>query len=408
MTSYPQIHIALPVLNEFENLPALFNALSEQSEHRFHLWVCVNNYENLRNSESAFPVVENNEKSLQWLKQQDGMAITVIDKASKGNGWVDGKGGVGWARKTIMDAITAVAHDKDLIVSMDADTYYPKDYLAEIKATFLAYPNALGLTVPYYHQLADDSTDRLILRYEIYMRHFLLQLIRIGNPYAFTAIGSAMAFPAWAYRKVGGLTPVVSGEDFYFIQKLRKSGVVLPWCNTLAYPSPRFSDRVIFGTGPALIKGNQEDWSSYPVYHPEAFDQVKKTFSLFPDLYDSDVATPLDDFFLQRFKDKYWYYPLRKNYRSQDQFVKACINKVDGLRILQFLREKQPDFQLTDEAVLSETYAHQWPDLFDFGQNEQEQKWNLGKSSVEELNALRNALFNEENRLRMQQLLNCL
>jgi hypothetical protein len=81
---------------------------------------------------------------------------------------------------------------------------------------------------------------------------------------------------------------------------------------------------------------------------------------------------------------------------------------VDGLRILQFLREKQPDFQLTDEAVLSETYACQWPDIFDFGRNEQEQKWDLGKSPVKELNALRNALFNEEKRLRMLQLLNCL
>ena len=115
----------------------------------------------------------------------------------------------------------------------------------------------LGLAIPYYHKLIGNPVnDRLILRYEIYMRHYLLNMLEIGNPYAFTAIGSAMAAKVSAYRKVGGLAPVKSGEDFYFIQKLKKNGKVGNWCETTAFPSSRFSNRVIFGTGRALIKGN--------------------------------------------------------------------------------------------------------------------------------------------------------
>jgi hypothetical protein len=83
--------------------------------------------------------------------------------------------------------------------------------------------NLLGIAIPYFHPLTGNNVnDRLILRYEIYMRHYLNNMLEIGNPYAFTAIGSAMAAKVSAYRKVGGLTPVKSGEDFYFIQKLKK------------------------------------------------------------------------------------------------------------------------------------------------------------------------------------------
>ncbi len=89
--------------------------------------------------------------------------------------------------------------------------------------TFKHHPDAVALSVPYYHNLTgDEEKDRAILRYEIYMRYYAINLWRIGSPYNFTAVGSAMALPVWAYRAIGGITPHKSGEDFYFIQKLRK------------------------------------------------------------------------------------------------------------------------------------------------------------------------------------------
>ncbi len=356
----PKLHLSLPVLNEYHNLPALFECLKAQKEQDFVLWVCVNHYEHWRSLPEKQKEVADNEKSLSFLKTITDFDIRIIDRASEGKGWPKKKGGVGMARKTIMDAVAQEAKDDDLIVSIDADTYYPEDYLEKIKQTFENNRDAYGLAVPYYHPLTgNEESDRLILRYEIYMRNYALNMLRIDNPYAFSALGSAMAFPVWAYKKVGGLTPVVSGEDFYFLQKLVKNGRVMRWTDTLAKPSARLSDRVIFGTGPALIKGAGGDWDSYPVYHPDSFEKIKKTFDLFPLLFEKDVPTPMDDFLKEQFKEENIWQPLRKNYKDRKNFIRACVNKVDGLRILQFLRKEQESVNASDAEIL-ETFLMQY------------------------------------------------
>ena len=43
-----------------------------------------------------------------------------------------------------------------------------------------------------------------------------------------------------------------AGEDFYFLQKLFDAGHFSECNTTRVIPSPRPSDRVIFGTGPAI------------------------------------------------------------------------------------------------------------------------------------------------------------
>lgn len=335
----PKIYIALPVLNEFENLPALIKCLREQSTTTFELIACVNQYESWWGIDDKKSQCLDNQSSLQYLNDQNDLRITVIDKSSKGKGWHDKRGGVGWARKVLMDNINQSASTNDLIISIDADTYYPPNYLASIEGDFIDHPETAGLCVPYYHQLNGSKTDALILRYEIYMRNYMLNMLRINNPYAFTALGSAMVAPVWAYRKIGGITPVKSGEDFYFLQKLAKNGKLSIWTDTIAYPSSRFSDRVLFGTGPALIKGNSGNWDSYPVYDANMFDLVKETFDKFPDLFKKDVPTPMDEFLQNQFKNDDIWTPLRDNFKDQNNFTKACIRKVDGLRILQFLKQ---------------------------------------------------------------------
>ena len=44
------------------------------------------------------------------------------------------------------------------------------------------------------------------------------------------------------------------GEDFYFLQAAAKTGRVVTGDRVLVHPSPRPSDRVPFGTGPAVRK----------------------------------------------------------------------------------------------------------------------------------------------------------
>ena len=336
----PHLHIALPVLNESLQLPGFLQSLENQQYDDFELVVCVNQYDDWWHDAAKRKICEDNQKSLFLLQQEQKFPVKVIDRSSPGRGWLAKKGGVGHARKTIMDAISSDAGDGDIIISMDADTAYPDNYLSVVDLCFRENPTFLGLALPYFHKLTgNEENDRLMLRYEIYMRYFALNMIRINNPYRFSALGSAMAFPVWAYRKVGGLTPVKSGEDFYFLQKLVKNGSIGYTAPTTAFPSPRFSDRVNFGTGPALIKGRTGDWDSYPFFPSGLFDKVGETFRLFPWLFERNLPTPMDSFLKETFKTEQLWEPIRNNYKDSRNFVRACTNKIDGLRILQFLKK---------------------------------------------------------------------
>lgn len=395
-----KIHIALPVLNESNNLPAFIDCLKTQSVKDFRLVACINQYEAWWDDAEKATQCRDNQKSIEFLQSISGMDIQIIDRSSKGKGWPRKKGGVGHARKTAMDLIAETAADNDLIVSVDADTFYPPDYLASLQKSFHEQPKMVGMAVPYYHKLDGNETDRLILRYEIYMRYYALNMLRINNPYAFTALGSALAFPVWAYKKVGGLTPVLSGEDFYFLQKLVKNGGIGVWTDTTAYPSPRFSDRVLFGTGPALIKGNSGNWDSYPIYHYQLFDGVEKTFRLFPSLFEKDIPTPMDGFLKKQFNTEHLWQPLRKNYKDIDNFVKACMNKVDGLRILQYLRQEQRKIKCNNEDLLISFLSKQLEHRLEKDIRAQLAELSFEGSPILLLNQIRDLLFAEETKVR--------
>ncbi len=209
-----------------------------------------------------------------------------------------------------------------------------------------------------------------------------------------------MVFPVWAYKKVGGLTPVLSGEDFYFLQKLVKNGKLGLWTETTAFPSSRFSDRVLFGTGPALIKGKTGNWDSYPIYGFHLFDKVEETFHLFPYLYQEDLKTPMDDFLKKQFNTDYIWQPLRKNYKDIGNFVKACVNKVDGLRILQYLRQEQSGVNNSNEEVLVHFLAKYLSNRMENNSLEQFGNSSFDHSSIGQLNKMRDLLFEEEMSLR--------
>jgi hypothetical protein len=227
------------------------------------------------------------------------------------------------------------------------------------------------------------------------MRNYALNLWRIANPYRYTALGSAMALPIRAYRAIGGMTPKKSGEDFYFLQKLVKYGKLLTWNEEKVYPAARFSDRVFFGTGPAMIKGDRGDWDSYPVYHHSLFDRVKQTYDAFPELYGEDIATPLGNFLENILRQENIWQSLRANAGSEKGFVKACAEKIDGLRILQFLKHSQDELALNDEKCLLMNlfvFQPQLPEDFDF----LHEGFTFEGLSVEQLNRIRDALLRME------------
>jgi len=373
----------------------LINAIMEQTIRHFRLVVCVNQPDSWWNEPVHLNICEENQSTIHYLESLDDKRIEIIDRSSPGKGWPPKGHGIGVARKLLMDHISKLANENDIIISMDADTVFNKEYFESVAENFRLNPAASAIAIPYYHRLTyNTELDRAMLRYEIYMRAFAINMWRIRSPYCFSALGSAIALPVWAYRAVGGMTPKLSGEDFYFLQKIVKTGRLLHFNGEIVFPAARLSDRVFFGTGPALIKGIEGDWSSYPVYNHRLFDKIAETYKLFGPLFKKDIETPLDDFLIRRFHLLPWQ-ALRLNFKSQAHYIRACHEKIDGLRILQFLKESQAPDERVSEASLSELlllYKNQYPELI----SQLNTNVDFQLSSITELDRVRDVLFEIE------------
>jgi len=399
MAEIPMMHIAIPAMNERELLPKTLECIFKQTFRNFRIWICVNQPNHWWREPDKKNICINNGKTLDYLRtlQSENRCLHIIDCSSRGKGWLGKSFGVGQARKTLMDTISVQAKPDDILVSLDADTLIPEDYLESVREIFEKAPEAVACSNPYYHNLTGDEVlDRAMLRYEIYMRHYAINMWRIGSPYSFTALGSAISLPIWAYRKVGGITAKKSGEDFYFLQKLRKAGYIVNYNRVRVFPATRYSDRVFFGTGPALIKGSLGHWESYPIYNYTLFDSVQETYRLLPELFHSAVETPMSSFLNNQFGEPDIFAPLRKNHKKPEQFVKACHDKIDGLRILQYLKYHQALIDQQDENHLITFLQRFYPDfLVTFG-NSLSGALCFKNSGVEVLNQLRNFLQEKE------------
>jgi hypothetical protein len=387
-----KIWVALPAMDELEHLPAFIRCLRKQSFKDFNLVVNVNQPEEWWSDPRKREICENNLLSLEYLRSQTDISAEVIDCSSPGNGMQGSKTGVGFARKIAMDRISEQADAMDIMVSLDADTTFGPDYLNSVMDLFNNNPLLVSVSVPYYHHLTgEEEKDRAILHYEIYMRYYAINLWRIGSHYAFTAIGSAIALPVSCYRAVGGITPHKSGEDFYFLLKLRKYGEVGTWLPEKVYPAARYSTRVGFGTGPAMIKGRAGEWSSYPIYPFQFFDEIKRTTDMFPLLFEKEISTPMDAFIAEKYRSGSIWKPLRDNCKTPDNFIRACHHKLDAFRILQYLKWRNAGSNDADElhliVFIERFYPTQIENMpFDF------KRFSFRDSPVSDLNYLRDLL----------------
>lgn len=392
-----KIFVALPAMNERDFLPQTIEDIVQQSFSNFQVFVCVNQPESFHHIPEKQPVCQNNAETLHYLKSLNYPWLHIIDRSSIGNAWPGNTGHVGTARRCIMDAINHLAAPQDIILSLDADTRLEKEYFESVLEVFENHPKAVALSNPYYHPLSgDENVDRAMLRYEIYMRHYALNLKRIGCPYNFTALGSAIAVTTKAYRAIGGITAKKSGEDFYFLQKLRKYGEVEIHNRIRVYPAARFSDRVFFGTGPALIKGANGNWDSYPIYDFRLFDHIRETYLTFPLQFHQTHSTPISHFLKELFGEVDIFEPLRKNSKTLENFIRACHHKIDGLRILQYLKATQSLNSHKDEDNLREYcfqfLNHSLPDELREVLNDLD----FSSTPIEKLNQIRDFLTQQE------------
>ncbi len=388
-------HIAIPAMDEAEYLPRTIAAVfSQKCEGTVKLYVCVNQPEEYRQSRPD--ICGNNERTLKWLENlcpPKPFQLEILDHSRPGKGWTGKNSGVGWARKTLFDHILQKADNQDFLISLDADTLIPENYLGDIMRQFQKNASLDAISMPYFHPLSGDSTlDRAILRYEIYMRNHFLNLAGIGCPYTFTAIGSAIAMRCGSLKRIGGITPVKSGEDFYLLQKFCKTGHIGNWNESTVYPAARYSSRVFFGTGPALIKGAEGDWDSYPIYTCSLYDDIAQLYQRMDELFRQDFESPFLRFLEEQFKSHDLWQPLRDNFKDLPHFRKAFHEKADALRILQYLKWKQKAGNINDAQALDDNLKRMFGTGFPYPDFE--------SAPLDYLSSLRDFLFEEEQKIR--------
>ncbi len=392
--------MAIPAMDECASLPLTLADLARQTYRDFQVWICVNQPEAWWQDSDKRSVCEHNQQTLEWLQNLQGISVEVLDFSSPGKGWQGKKSGVGWARKTLFNKILETAGDSDIIVSLDADTRVRPHYIESLLQSFQDHPKWPALSVPYYHPLSgEESMDRAMLRYELYMRNYAVNMLLTDTPYQYTALGSAIVMRAGALRKIGGITPYQSGEDFYLLQKFCKMSSIGTTNAEMVYPATRTSERVPFGTGPAIRQGMEETETSYPIFHHQLWEPVQQAVSLLPKLYHENCQNDFLDFLKEQFQEEDLWGPIRKNVKDLTHFLHAFHEKADGLRILQYVRRRYAQSPMEDERALWENLSQWLPNRMP--------RWftpttSFSELTVEQLNHLRNLLWAVERALRQQ------
>lgn len=245
--------IVIPACAELEFLPATLDSLKKNPEQLLNetlIIVAVNN-----SKESPDDKKSQNLKMLEdFRKGNNPDNFFWIDMASTGKE-IDAKGGVGAARKAGMDtALNYLEKSNDtLIFSLDADTLVEENYIASGIEYFKENPDSPGAVFSFIHKKCeDDAIDKAITLYESFIRDYAERLKAAGSPYGYHVLGSAIVCRANSYIRCGGMRERNGGEDFYFLQALRKLGEIGEITSSTVHPSARPSDRVPFGTGPKV------------------------------------------------------------------------------------------------------------------------------------------------------------
>ena len=199
------------------------------------------------------------------------------------------KEGVGLARKSGCDLAlawhTSGALESPWICSTDADATLPDDYFQRLAGVSRDHA---AICWPFLHQPSGrPRLDDACARYELRLHHYVLGLEYAGSPYAFHTLGSCISVHAENYAMVGGFPKRNAAEDFYLLNKLVKTGPIARLSGACVQLESRPSDRVPFGTGPAVsaIADSSDPPAAALYYHPDLFDALRVLLQLLPELY---------------------------------------------------------------------------------------------------------------------------
>lgn len=278
------IIITIPCYNEPDICTTVQSLIDcEKPEGTVEVLILVNAY-----TQSSEEILQTNRRSYQELQllaeQHNTKQFRIIPFYT--DSIVYKYPGAGIPRKMVMDEavrrFASIDNDQGVIVSLDADCTVDKNYLLAIEAAF-SDEKVCVATIEFHHPVEhlseNDPLRKAMQQYELYLRYYRACLEYCGYLYPYYTIGSAMAFRVSSYTKTGGMGRQAAGEDFYFLQKVFPLGKVVHIADASVYPAARFSDRVPFGTGPALKKMVEEGEITKMTYSFESFEALRQLFS---------------------------------------------------------------------------------------------------------------------------------
>jgi len=280
----PRGVVVIPSLNEGAELFATLDSLDRCAgglRRDFAVVVVVNRSE--VTSEAKVPF--NRSDMLRLVERSAAfrdLPLAWVDAHSPGRALPVKDAGVGLARKLGFDLALAACQDgyrQLVLASLDADTRVAPDYLEALAGQF-ADGWCGGCVIPFRHRDPDDEASRDAIEcYELYQRAYVEGLRTAGSPYAYHAIGSALACSGEAYVKAGGMNRRKAGEDFYFLQQLTKTSRVVSLRGGTVFPSARISRRTPFGTG-RVVERQLAGEEAVRFYAPEAFRVLRGWLAL--------------------------------------------------------------------------------------------------------------------------------
>ncbi|MGE0090295.1 MAG: glycosyltransferase family 2 protein [Bacteroidales bacterium] len=324
------------------------------------------------NSRTTTPqkIIDQNKKTVheitEWIKNHNDLffrffVINQTDIAEK-------NAGAGYARKLAMDEAICrfdkINREDGIIISLDADVTLETNYLTEIEKLFIQKPQTNAAIIYYEHPASGKEFEapvyEAIAKYELYLRYYKKTLEYCGFPYPFYTIGSCFAVSAKAYIKQGGMSRKQAGEDFYFLQKIFSLGNIEELNTTCVYPSPRPSDRVIFGTGPVVKSIIENPDLPYTTYNFESFVALRSCFKTIDQLYKinptdlndyfNQLPLPIADFLMQN--DFFMTVKeINKNSSNSRTFRKRFFDWFNAFKIIKYLNYVHEKFYQKQELI---------------------------------------------------------
>jgi hypothetical protein len=266
------------------------------------------------------------------------------------------KKGVGLARKIGCALACHCIYQKVLrtawLHTSDADTQLPDDYFNQTASNSLKELSAA--VYAYTHIGENNAVTQATVLYERSLHYYVEGLRYAGSLYAHHTLGSCIAINTLAYVLVRGFTKRAGGEDFYCLNKLAKIGGIKQLTGDKLIIRARRSDRVPFGTGPAIEKilKNSDSLTTLTTYNPLIFWRLKKLLLSFEDLFcdkdtpekwlgrqPSEIKTALESLQISGLLD---------HIRSQTKDSTSCARHIrhwfDAFKTLKFIHALEPHY----------------------------------------------------------------